>query len=158
MLTELKKKTKKQKTKKTHNNCSNKTPYKSWHQELFLPNRGPSQLSLARFLAFWLAQNPGMNAAFHMLPTVCFSSLPILTLTLLPQTFLRLSSLHMTLHSQFRSYKVSHHPLRYCYKISVIMTHYAAITHRVRVCTHMPICFAELWNHYAFATPHLHKY
>lgn len=150
MLTELRKKKKIVQTKFLSNpetNCY------SHH------NIGPSQLKLVPFLVFWLPQNPGMKAAFDMLPTACFSSLPTFanSLVLLPQIFLRLSSLYMTFHPEFRNYKVSHHPLRYCYKISVIMTHYAAIAHRV--CTHMPICVSELWNHYAFAAPlHLHKY
>lgn len=108
-------------------------------------HRGPSQLKLILFLAFWGAQNAGRNEAVDMLPTACFSALPtfVNSSALLPQTFLKLSSLHMTLHSKFRSYKVSHHPLRYSYRISVKMTHYAAIAHQVRVWAHTPICLSQ---------------
>lgn len=82
-----------------------------------------------------------MDAASDMLPTACFSPLPTFanSLVLLPQIFLRFRSLYMTLHSESRYYKVSHQPLRYCYKISVIMTHNAAIAHRVWVCRHTPM-------------------
>lgn len=90
--------------------------------EVSCPPPPPSPAQSCSLFSILLAQTPGISVSFAMhyiqnTLKVYFSSLPnfVNPLSLLSQAFLRLSSLYVTLHSEFRNYKVSHHPLKHCY-------------------------------------------